>query len=59
MATFARITGILTLVAIAGFCVFGFLATFEPPGFLVLRGVYAATAIVCLMGTGWLLLGKR
>jgi hypothetical protein len=27
----------LLLVAVAAFCAFGFLASFEPPGFLVFR----------------------
>ena len=45
----------LVLLATAAFCVFGFLATFEPtdnPGmFLAFRIGYAVVGIACLVGT--------
>lgn len=43
----------LALLGAAGFCVFGFLATYEPPGILELRIGYAAAGALCLLGSGW------
>jgi hypothetical protein len=49
------VVGSLLLLAIAAFCVFGFLATFEPtdkPGmFLAFRIGYALVGIGCFVGT--------
>ena len=46
---------VLLCLAVAGFCAFGYLATFEYPDgeFLLLRTVYA------IVGVGALLLGLR
>jgi hypothetical protein len=47
--------GLLLLLAIAAFCVFGFLATFEPtdkPGmFMAFRIGYVAVGIASVVGT--------
>ena len=39
----------LVLIAVTTFCGFGFLASFEPPGFLVFRWLYGAVAITCVV----------
>lgn len=39
----------LLLVA-AGGCAFGFLATFEPPGWVALRIGYGAASVICIAG---------
>ncbi len=45
----------LACAAAAVFCVFGFLATFEPPGWPLARMVYAIVGVVFLVGAGWAL----
>lgn len=49
------------LVAVAAFCGFGFLATFEPPGYPVLRGFYATAAVSCVaaIAAAWLTKASR
>jgi peptidoglycan/LPS O-acetylase OafA/YrhL len=47
---FARGAAALVLLAAAGFCVFGFLATYEPPGFPAMRAIYAVAGSLCLFG---------
>jgi hypothetical protein len=49
----------LVLLAVAAFCGFGFLATFEPPGFVGLRIGYAVAIVLSLVGGIWLFLAKR
>jgi hypothetical protein len=49
-----RIFAALFLLAIVGFCAFGFLATFEPPGFVALRIGYGIATVFCLVGIAWL-----
>lgn len=46
-----RIIIALVLLGVAGFCVFGFAATFEPMGWqrFVWRTVYAVVGTVCLL----------
>ena len=39
----------LILFAITGFCCFGFLASYEPPGFLAVRWLYGAVAVACVV----------
>ena len=39
----------LILEAIVAFCGFGFLATFEPPGFVAWRLMYGTVALVCVV----------
>ena len=46
------------LAAIAAFCCYGFLATFEPPGFLVFRWLYGAVAVGCIIAIAAVWLGK-
>jgi hypothetical protein len=38
------------LLALAAFCAFGVLATFEPPGSVGLRGGYGVGCAACLFG---------
>lgn len=57
--TLPRIIAALALLAVAGFCLFGFLATYEPPGWPVLRVAYAVAGAGCLVGAGLLALGRR
>ena len=47
--------GVLTLalLAVASFCVFGFMATFEPPGELGMRTIYAIVGVLSLAGASW------
>jgi hypothetical protein len=52
-----RLIGILLLLVLAGFCIFGFVATLEPlengPP-LAFRWGYAALGLLALAGVGWL-----
>ena len=61
MRAFSRILGALTLLALAAFCVFGFLASFEPSetSRLPWKVGYAAMTIVCLTGAVQLLRSGR
>jgi uncharacterized protein (DUF983 family) len=45
-----RIFVIVLLLTIAAYCAYGVMATFEPPGWVKLRIVYAVTGILCLVG---------
>jgi len=55
MQIFIAIFGSLFLLAVAAFCVFGFLATFEPTdNALAFRVVYTLMGLGCLAGTGFL-----
>jgi hypothetical protein len=42
------------LLGIAAFCAFGFLATFEPPGFIGWRVFYTVAGGLCLLAVGWI-----
>ena len=44
------------LLAVAAFCGFGYLATFEPPGFPMMRWGYALLGGMCAAGAGLILL---
>ena len=59
MKLFVAILGSLLLLAVAAFCVFGFLATFEPTDktaqFLAFRVGYTVICIGCLVGVGCLI----
>lgn len=46
----ARIWIIPPLLALAAFCFYGLLATFEPGDFLAYRIAYATTIALCLLG---------
>lgn len=54
-----RIVGVLALPALAGFCFFGFLATYEPPGSRTLRIAYAVVGVACVAGAGVVASGGR
>ena len=56
-----RLALTLVLVAVTAFCCFGFLASFEPPGFLVFRWLYGAVAITCVVSIAavWLISPMR
>ena len=43
------------LLGVAAFCIFGFLATYEPPGFPGWRLIYGAASLTCVAGIGWVL----
>ena len=58
MVTLQRAVVIVVLLAVTGMCIFGFLASFEPPGFVVWRVGYALTGVACLAGIGWTLFSK-
>ena len=58
MTKIARVLVALILAAIAVFTLFGFLATFEPPGFLLWRLVYAVGGFTAIGGAGWVLFRK-
>jgi hypothetical protein len=45
----SRLTVTFILVAITAFCCFGFLASFEPPGFLGFRWLYGVVAVACVV----------
>ena len=50
MKNAARLLAALVLSGVALACVFGFMATFEPPGSLGLRIFYAFAGLLCLLG---------
>lgn len=43
-----RLIAALALLAVAAFCAFGFLTTFESPGYLGWRVAYAVVGLTCL-----------
>jgi hypothetical protein len=49
MSIVPRLALTLVLVAVTAFCCFGFLASFEPPGFFAFRWLYGAVAIACVV----------
>ena len=53
------VVGILLLL-VAGFCVFGFLASFEPgrDPWHVTKAAYGVVGIGCLTAAGWLILRR-
>ena len=59
MKILLAIIGSLLLLGVAAFCVFGFLATFEPtnnPGqFMAFRIGYSVVGVGCLVGIGFLI----
>lgn len=50
MKTAARLLAALVLSGVLLACVFGFMATYEPPGFLGMRILYTVAGIFCLLG---------
>jgi hypothetical protein len=59
MHTLARVTFVVLLLAVSGFCVFGFLATYEPPGSPTLLVVYGTLGLLCVAGAGRVLFHRR
>jgi hypothetical protein len=59
MNTFLRMGLTTSLLMVAGFSLFGFLASFEPPGFLVWKYIYASTGIASAAGVFGLAFGGR
>jgi hypothetical protein len=62
MEALARGLLAVVLLGVAGFAVFGFLATFEPMDAVVQwtwRGVYAAAGLASVAGIGWALWPRR
>ncbi len=59
MKRFVAIFGSLPLLAVAAFCVFGFLATFEPSDnatqFIAFRIGYSVIGVGCFVGVGFLI----
>jgi hypothetical protein len=56
MKPLVAIIGSLPLLAVAAFCGFGFLATFEPTDdALAFRVGYAVIGVGCLVGVGFLI----
>jgi hypothetical protein len=53
-----RVVGTVFLLAVAAFCVFGFLATFDPADFVVIRIVYGVVGSGSLLGAGCLVASK-
>jgi len=47
----ARLLASLALLAVAGFCAFGFMASFEPGCWWGWKAVYAGLGAACLAGT--------
>ena len=58
MSPVARILSALVLLAITAFTVYGFMATFEPPGFLIWRIIYSVIGLLSLGAAGWMLFKK-
>ena len=51
-----RIGTMVILLAVLGFCVFGFMATFEPMDAtkqFIMRALYGAVGVVCLITIVW------
>lgn len=59
MKLFVAILGSILLLAVAAFCGFGFLATFEPTDnvtqFMAFRIGYSVIGVGCLVGVGLLI----
>ena len=62
MPSLARLFVALLLLAVLGFCILGFMATFEPlePGTqLTWRIIYGTLGGLCAAAIAWLLLARR
>ena len=59
MPRYASILLAVVLLGVAAFCVFGFLATYERPGWSVLRVTYGVVGLLALVGAGVLILRSR
>jgi hypothetical protein len=47
------------LIAALAFCVIGFLASYEPPGFPEFSLLYSFIGVACLFGIAWVLFPRR
>lgn len=56
MPIYIRVIFCVILLFAVGYCVFGYLATYEPPGTPMLRGVYGVSGALALLGIGWIAL---
>ena len=52
MLMLIRLAVAFLLLVFTTFCIFGFLATYEPPGFPVWRLMYGAAGLMGLTGVG-------
>ena len=59
MRLILRLALTLVLVAIAAFCCFGFMASYEIPDFLMFRWLYAAVFIACVAAIVWVVKATR
>jgi hypothetical protein len=62
MSLLARVFAVALLLALIGFCILGFMATFEPlePGTQLLwRVLYGTLGGICAAAILWLLLPRR
>ena len=62
MPWIARVIAVVTLLAVAGFCVFGFMATFEALDAstqLIWRVVYGLVGLASLAGVVWIALPRK
>jgi len=50
----ARMLAALVLSGVALACVFGFMATLEPPGSLGFRIFYTIAGLFCILGVVWI-----
>lgn len=55
MPMLIRVAGAFMLLVFTSFCIFGFLASYEPPGFPGWRLIYGAVILVSLTGVGGVL----
>ncbi len=55
MTWIIKLTGTVAFLAVTGFCVYGFMATYESPDFWPWRILYGVLGGVSLLGAGWLL----
>ena len=55
MPMLIRVAVAFFLLGLATFCIFGFLATYEPPGFPAWRLIYGVAGLMALAGVWWVL----
>jgi hypothetical protein len=62
MFSIVRVVVVIALVAVAGFCLFGFMATFEPNDAstqLTWRAVYSVVGLASLAGAIWVAVFRK
>jgi hypothetical protein len=55
----SRLALTLVLVAVAAFCCFGFMASYESPAFLTFRWLYGAVFLACVAAIVWVVKATR